>query len=129
MNTLLVLLILLLITHWLADYTHLSTKWMLSAKASGGPLLPILAHAAVHALLVLAVLLAFVEPQKALDLALLQLGTHFFIDVWKGKMSDWFPPVQNPCNRSYWYVFGFDQLLHQLVLVVISAAAFPPGPL
>ena len=42
-------LIILFACHWLADYTHLSTAWMLNAKRLGKPLLPIFAHALVHA--------------------------------------------------------------------------------
>lgn len=120
------LLVSLLITHWLADYTHLSTKWMLDAKTRGRPLLPIFAHAAVHAALVLAVLLAFIDPGKALLLALFQLTSHFLIDVGKGRMGVWFPSLKNPANRGHWYLFGLDQLLHQLVIVVIAAAAAGP---
>lgn len=123
------LLVLLLVTHWLADYTHLSTKWMLSAKANGRPLLPILAHATVHAVLALAALLVFVEASRALPLALFLLVSHFLIDVGKGRMNDWFPPLQSATNRCHWYVFGLDQLLHQLVIVAICAFAFCPCPL
>jgi hypothetical protein len=123
-----VLLVLLLITHWLADYTHLSTKWMLNAKAAGRPWPPIFAHAAVHAVLVLAVLVAFVDLPRALGLALFQLVSHFLIDLGKGKISVCFPVLKNPCNQWHWYLFGLDQLLHQIVLVIISAAALT-GPL
>lgn len=122
------LLVLLLITHWLADYTHLSTKWMLNAKAAGRPLLPILAHAGVHALLVLMVLAAFVDLPRALGLAFFQLVSHFLIDLGKGRISVSFPALKNPCNQWHWCLFGLDQLLHQIVLVLISAAALT-GPL
>ena len=37
--------------HFLADYTHLSTSWMLDAKRLGKPLYPIFQHALVHAIL------------------------------------------------------------------------------
>ncbi|MEO6902401.1 MAG: hypothetical protein ABI315_04515 [Bacteroidia bacterium] len=46
-----ILLISLFFCHFLADFTHLSTNWMLSAKRLGKPLFPILSHAAVHAAL------------------------------------------------------------------------------
>ncbi len=45
------ILIGLFICHFLADYTHLSTNWMLNAKRLGKPLHPILIHAMVHTLL------------------------------------------------------------------------------
>lgn len=44
------LLLLLLACHYLADY-QLTNGWMLRAKADGRQLLPILAHASVHTLL------------------------------------------------------------------------------
>lgn len=37
--------------HFLGDYTHLSTNWMLTAKRLGKPLFPILVHAFVHSIL------------------------------------------------------------------------------
>jgi hypothetical protein len=42
------ILIGLFICHFLADYTHLSTAWMLNAKRLGTPLFPIFCHAFVH---------------------------------------------------------------------------------
>ena len=111
------LLSLLLICHFLADFTPLSTGWMLKAKQFGKPLFPILIHASVHAILMLVVLLFFTEPVKALQLAGIQLTAHFLIDTWKGRMSFWFPLLQDPTKTGYWALLGFDQLLHQLTIV------------
>ncbi len=113
-------LFLLFACHWAADYTHLSTKWMLDAKRFGTPSLPILAHAAVHATLM--GLLTFIFGYgllSALYVFLFQLVTHFLIDVWKGKMNIWFPILQNPAIKWHWWVFGFDQLLHAYVILTI----------
>jgi len=82
------ILIGLFICHWLADYTHLSTAWMLNAKRLGKPLHPILAHAMVHACLMgffLAVSFGFTAI--VLRLFLFQLCSHFLIDWWKGSMN------------------------------------------
>lgn len=119
------ILIGLFICHWLADYTHLSNAWMLDAKRLGKPLYPIFTHAFIHASLML-VFLALGFGLSGLKLAALfgfQLGTHFLIDVWKGRMNGWFPSLQSPANKWHWIVFGFDQLLHALVIVAMSLFA------
>jgi Protein of unknown function (DUF3307) len=119
------ILIGLFICHFLADYTHLSTAWMLNAKRLGKPLYPIFTHAFIHASLML-VLLALVFGLSGFKLAALfgfQLITHFLIDVWKGRMNGWFPALQSPANKWHWIVFGFDQLLHALVIIGMSLYA------
>lgn len=116
------ILIGLFICHFLADYTHLSTAWMLNAKRLGKPLYPIFTHAFIHASLML-VLLALVFGLSGFKLAALfgfQLITHFLIDVWKGRMNGWFPALQSPANKWHWIVFGFDQLLHAWVIIGMS---------
>ncbi len=115
------LFVFLLICHFLADFTPLSTSWMLRAKQFGKPLFPIFAHASVHAVLMLVVLLFFTYPEKALLLALIQLMAHFLIDTWKGKMSLWFPVFQDNTKKEFWMLMGFDQLLHQLTIVLMIA--------
>ncbi len=115
------LLILLNICHWLADYTWLSTSWMLNAKRLGKPILPILAHAGVHSLLMLFACWAYTGNFKLGLLAFaIQLPTHFAIDVWKGRMNEWFPVLQSPANKLHWVIFGFDQLLHQIIIIYIA---------
>ena len=119
------ILIGLFICHFLADYTHLSTAWILNAKRLGKPLYPIFTHAFIHASLML-VLLALVFGFSGFKLAVLfgfQLITHFLIDVWKGRMNGWFPTLQSPANKWHWIVFGFDQLLHALVIIGMSLYA------
>lgn len=122
----------LFICHFLADYTHLSTTEMLSAKRLGTPLFPILKHALIHTFLMGIFLRLFVFGNwhntehvysifdKVDVLMAFQLITHFLIDVWKGRMNSWFTDLQNPANKWHWIVFGFDQLLHALVIVWMS---------
>lgn len=115
-----ILLISLFFCHFLADYTHLSTNWMLSAKRFGKSLFPILSHAAVHATLMGIVLTVFgIRGDILWQLIGFQLITHFLIDVWKGRMNGWFPSLQNPTNKWYWIIFGFDQLLHAIVIILM----------
>ena len=122
MNT--TILIGLLICHYLADYTHLSTAWMLDAKRFGKPLFPIFIHASFHAMLMSLVLGWFIGFGNIWAyLVILQWVSHFLIDVWKGRMNVWFPSLRNPANKQHWYIFGFDQLLHQLVIVLMAVLA------
>lgn len=115
-----ILLISLFFCHFLADYTHLSTNWMLSAKRFGKSLFPIISHAAVHATLMGIVLTLFgIRGDILWQLIGFQLITHFLIDVWKGRMNGWFPSLQNPANKWYWIIFGFDQLLHAIVIILM----------
>lgn len=112
----------LFVCHWMADYTHLSCSWMLSAKRLGKPLFPILVHGFVHAfLMTLFLLLIGVSVYKLDVLFGIQMLSHFLIDLWKGRMNGWFPSLQLPTNKWHWIIFGLDQLLHSLVIVWMSS--------
>lgn len=114
------LLILLFICHFLADYTPLSTAWMLNAKRFGKPLFPIFCHAAVHAcLMAITILLICGKSWTAVYLILFQLITHFIIDVWKGRMNGWFPILQDNTKKWHWVIFGLDQTLHAIVIILM----------
>lgn len=118
------ILIGLFICHWLADYTHLSTAWMLNAKRLGKPFLPIFTHAMVHMVLMWLFLSTFFGfTPKIMTVCVFQLITHFLIDVWKGRMNGWFPSLQSPANKWHWIVFGFDQLLHAIVIILMATYA------
>lgn len=113
-----VLLITLFGCHWLADYTHLSTAWMLNAKRLGKPLFPIFTHAMVHSVLMgIALWLLGINNELITRLMLFQLITHFAIDVWKGRMNGWFPSLANPTNKGHWWIFGIDQYFHAIVII------------
>lgn len=111
------LLIALFFCHFLADFTPLSTPWMLNAKSLGKPLLPIFAHAAVHATL-MGICLLFVDLTVVIwfNLVMFQLLSHFLIDLWKGRMAGWFTVLQSPSTKWHWVLFGFDQFLHAAVI-------------
>lgn len=118
------LLLSLQIAHLLGDFSPLSTKWMLAAKQSGKPLFPIFCHAMVHAALMFFPLHFFCGYSiTVIDLAdamiLFQLISHFLIDVWKGKMSVWFPIFIDQNKAAFWYLFGIDQFFHQIVIIIM----------
>ena len=113
------LLIVLLICHYLADFC-LTTPKMIQAKADGRKIWPILLHASVHALLVGLCLLVFgVSWKLVLLLMLAELVTHFLVDLGKGRLTARFPKLANMQQKHYWMLYGFDQLLHQSVIVGI----------
>ena len=119
-TTLLILLVGLFVCHYLADFTHLSMNFMLEAKRTGKPLLPIFIHALVHADLMFFFLL-FMTPNTKIvtTLFLIELFSHFAIDTRKGRMNVWFKKVASPSNKIHWVVFGADQLLHSLIIVLM----------
>lgn len=113
--------------HFLCDFTHLSNTWMLKAKKFGSPLFPIFIHALVHGTTMGLFLILYSNyvreiQDKYLWFAVvgLQVIAHFFIDVLKGKINKQFPGVQNPISKQHWIVFGFDQYLHALVIILMT---------
>lgn len=110
----------LLFCHYLGDFTHLSRPYMLKAKAVGKPLRPILDHAAIHAVLMGALVWIMCGPGPAVLVFIIELVTHFLIDVLKGRLNVWYPKLANPATPWHWYVFGVDQLLHILVIILIT---------
>lgn len=106
--------------HFLADFTPLSTPYMLNAKRFGRPLYPIFLHALTHAFLMgIAILIGTLNPDLAIQMGLFQLATHFLIDFWKGRMNETFVSCQNPANKQHWMLFGFDQFLHAVVILAM----------
>ena len=110
----------LLLAHWTADWTPLSRPWMLAAKKHGTPILPIAAHAAMHAVLMACVLIAFGVGALAIIIAsLMQFLTHWFIDIGKGRLAAKLPVTADSTKTWYWMVMGLDQYLHQLVILLM----------
>lgn len=113
------LLIALLLCHYLADFC-LTWPALIRSKADGRNVWPILLHAAVHAVLMGGCLLMFgVNIELTLWLMLLEVGTHFIIDTCKAAISVKILLLADIKQKPYWVLFGLDQLLHQLVVVVI----------
>lgn len=117
------LLACLFLAHYLGDFTPLSTGRMLEAKAVGGPASLIASHAAVHAALVGLVVAAATSLNAALvgSAVAIEFGTHFGIDLARGRLGGRFPNLRDPANRKFWWILGIDQLAHGLVLIGIAA--------
>ena len=115
------LLIALLICHYLADFC-LTSPTMIRAKADGRRLWPIAWHAAIHALLMgVCLLIAGTDIIRTMMLMGFELITHFAIDTLKGRLTARFTVLADQLQKPYWMVYGFDQLLHLLVIVAIVA--------
>lgn len=113
------LILFLLLCHYLADFC-LTSPAMIQAKADGRNPWPILLHAGLHAGLVGICLLCWHSPWKPLLLlVLLELVSHFLIDTMKGRLTARFPILADMQQKPYWMLYGLDQLLHLMVLVLI----------
>jgi hypothetical protein len=116
------LLIGLFVCHFLGDYV-LSTSWMLAAKKIGKPVLPILAHGAVHTALMAALLILLKGVTPAVLIALvIQLVSHTYTDITKGRITaskaEVFGDISKP---RFWWLFGVDQLAHQIIILIMAA--------
>lgn len=114
-----VLFIVLLVCHYLADFC-LTSPVMIRAKADGRNVWPILLHASVHAFLIgLCLLLWGISWKILLLMMLAELVTHFLIDTGKGQLTARYPTLADQQRKPYWMLYGFDQFLHLLVIVII----------
>ncbi len=112
-------LVSLIVCHYLADFC-LTWPGLIRAKADGKDLWPIVLHATIHALLMgFCLLVNGIEWQLLLLLMLLELLSHFIIDTTKARLSIRFPYCADMQCKTYWMLYGLDQLLHQLVIVLI----------
>lgn len=111
-------ILLFTVKHYVADFL-IQTAWIASGKeARQGWALPLLVHAAGHAGLTLGIVLA-VQP-RLWWLAAIDLVVHVGIDRSKslfGRWGDW-----TPQDARYWWLLGFDQLLHQVTNIGLAAA-------
>ncbi|WP_246318816.1 DUF3307 domain-containing protein [Peteryoungia desertarenae] len=101
----------------LGDF-FLQTRWMASGKESKTDwLLPLAAHAAIHAALTLSICLIF-APHLAW-LAIVDFIVHFVIDRAKAVTKISYGLTAD--RRAYWWLFGTDQTLHHLTHLAFAA--------
>jgi hypothetical protein len=106
------------VKHFLGDFV-LQTKWQVDSKkrylAPGG-----LLHAAIHAILTVPVLMVFTAaPAVLIGVPVAEFLLHYHIDFAKARIdvaTGW-----TGGDQAYWFLFGFDQLLHQLTYLGIVA--------
>ncbi|MBX9934899.1 MAG: DUF3307 domain-containing protein [Methylobacterium sp.] len=106
------------IKHYLADFL-LQTDWMARGKERERHwLLPLAAHAGCHAGMTLAVALV-VEP-RLWWLCLVDFSIHAAIDKAKATIGRRLALI--PSQARFWWLMGFDQLLHGLTDLGLVAA-------
>jgi hypothetical protein len=93
-----------------ADYL-LQTGWMVHGKGSAtGWLVPLSAHAGIHAALTLGIALA-VRP-GLWWLAVVDFALHFAVD--RGKALVMLRLQLTHRDKGFWWAIGIDQAIHQL---------------
>lgn len=112
----LTLLLLLFTKHFIVDFP-LQPKWMYANKGTFAHLGGI-AHAALHAAVTLAILLAYCDVVTAWYCAAAEFYAHYFIDWAKMNINrrlGWGPTT----HESFWWLLGLDQWLHALCYFAI----------
>ena len=110
MNTIILILTLLFVKHFIVDYV-LQRAYHFKNKGIYGHIGGI-QHAALHGLGTWACLLYF-TPQ-AFILGIIDFVVHYHVDWFKTK----FGPKQNT-DRYFWVWFGADQLAHALTYLLV----------
>lgn len=106
--------------HFIADFL-LQTSWMAHGKEGRQSWLgPLAVHVLIHAGLTL--LIALVVAPRLWWLALIDLVVHFCVDRSKAKVGQrcsW-----DTKKTQYWWLLGFDQFIHQVTNIALTAAFF-----
>lgn len=114
------LLLVMALKHFVADFL-LQTNWIAHGKERvEGWQGPLAVHVLCHASLTLLIALA-IAP-RLWWLALVDLVVHTIIDRSKTVVGNW-----SRCEKTqarYWWLFGFDQFLHQVTNIALAAAFF-----
>lgn len=114
------MLLAMTVKHFVADFM-LQTHWMAMGKERRESWLgPLAVHVLIHAGLTL--LIALVVAPRLWWIALVDLVVHFFVDRGKAEIG------QRCCwdftKTQYWWLLGFDQFIHQVTNIAITAAFF-----
>lgn len=117
------LLLGLLLAHYLGDFTPLASERVQRAKATGGPLLPIVGHAAVHGLLTGVAAGLIVRPGWTwlAGAAGIVFLSHLLIDVGRSQLTARISALRSPDRQLFWVAMGADQLAHVAILVGLTA--------
>lgn len=103
-----------LLKHFVADFL-LQTQYQFEHKGIYGHWGGIL-HALIHAVGT-AIVLGFFNWKFALVAALVDGVVHYHVDWLKTNTITHYQLTVN--NHWFWYIFGLDQLIHQLTYVII----------
>jgi hypothetical protein len=132
MNTVILLLIIYQLKHFIADYP-LQGKYMLQKFLPDWSFFfPLLAHTGVHAIMTFCISLCFANIKTAATLAIFDMVVHFTMDRIKAgpKYLGKYKPLtakeyptstvsQKRSNTLFWWSLGLDQMIHHLTHYVI----------
>ncbi len=125
------LLVIYQLKHFIADFP-LQGEYMLGKFKAGWDFFPhLMAHVSLHGGLTFAIAVV-VKPEWALQLALLDMTIHFFMDRIKAgpkylgrfkalTAKEWVGSTkeQKQGNTLFWWSLGFDQMVHHLTHYLI----------
>lgn len=110
------LLILLAIKHFIVDFLLQGPFQYLNKGKYGHP--GGLLHSCLHGIATFAILIIFFHWQIAITLSMLDGVTHYHIDWAKVNMNQKFGWTATT-SEYFWWLVGFDQLLHLLTYIGI----------
>lgn len=106
------LLVLFQIKHFLADFP-LQGTYMLGKFKAKGWVLPLACHTGVHALFTFLIVAVFTHSLKySLILAALDFTVHFVVDRIKANPNGL--GKFKPTDKYFWWALGADQMMHHL---------------
>jgi len=111
------LLTLLFIKHFLADFLYQPPYQFMNKGTYGHP--GGLVHSGQHVLLTFLILIFFVNLPAALLISLAEFVIHYHMDWFKmkyNKAKGWAATTHN----QFWVLLGLDQLVHSLTYVGIA---------
>ena len=116
MIDLFLLLVLYQLKHFTCDYP-LQNEYMLGKFKANGWILPLSAHAGVHALGTLVITISLVSPLLAVLFALFDFTIHFIMD--RIKASPKLLGKFKADEKEFWWALGFDQMVHHITHYMI----------
>lgn len=115
MSMFFVLMVLLTIKHFVADYPA-QTQYMLRKGSPTGWVVPLAAHCAVHMVLTsVAVAIVSGNISLAVGMGILDFVVHFAVDTVKARL--WKYPFP---TKAFWVTLGADQAMHHLTYAFIA---------
>lgn len=113
------LLILLFLSHYIVDYTPIGN----TIEVQDRPFYTLIVHSFIHAFVLGIILFSYnaicvcIRFDFIISSILIQLSSHYLIDMWVGLMNRYYPKVETKTMQSL--ILGVDQFLHSLVLIFI----------
>lgn len=125
-NQIILLMAMLVVKHFFADFPLMQTGWMAMGKGKPGVqfVLPLSAHAGVHAAFTAVIFYFFTG---AWYLGLVDFVAHFIIDriksTYRLPIGQWTPEEKKQNIERFYLAFGMDQLAHYMTYILIMYLA------